>query len=153
MLKFQYFGHLMRRADSLEKTVMLGKIEGRKRRGRQDKIVGWHHQLNGHEFEQAPGYGDGLGSLACYSPWGRKEVDMTERLNNNNIYLGFPGSASGKEPACQCRRHKTRRFDSWVRKIRWSMKQQPTPVFLPGESHGRRRLAGYSLQCHRVEHD
>ena len=83
-LKLQYFGHLIQRAASCEKTVMLGKIEGRKRRGRQDKIVGWHHQLNGHEFEQAPGYGDGLGSLACYSPWGRKEVDMTERLNNNN---------------------------------------------------------------------
>ena len=59
--------------------------------------------MNGHEFEQASGGGDGLGSLACYSPWGRKELDMTERLNNNNIYLGFPGSASGKEPACQCR--------------------------------------------------
>ena len=46
----QYFGHLMLRADSFEKTLMLRKIEGR-RRGRQDKMVGWHHQLNGHEFE------------------------------------------------------------------------------------------------------
>ena len=52
-LKLQYFGHLMRSADSLEKTLMLGKIEGRRRRGRQrmDKMVGWHHRLNGHEFE------------------------------------------------------------------------------------------------------
>ena len=50
-LKLQYFGHLMQRADSLEKTLMLGKIEGRRRRGRQDEIVGWHHCLNGHEFE------------------------------------------------------------------------------------------------------
>ena len=49
-LKLQYFGHLMRRADSLEKTLMLGKIEGRRRRGRQEEMVGWHHQLNGHEF-------------------------------------------------------------------------------------------------------
>ena len=48
-LKLQYFGHLMQRADSFEKTLMLGKIEGRRRRGRQ--MVGWHHQLNGHEFE------------------------------------------------------------------------------------------------------
>ena len=51
-LKFQHFDHLMQRADSLRKTLMLGKIEGRKRRGRQrNEIVGWHHQLNGHEFE------------------------------------------------------------------------------------------------------
>ena len=48
-LKFQYFGHLIQRANSLEKTLMLGKIEGRRRRGRQ-KMIGWHHQLNGHEF-------------------------------------------------------------------------------------------------------
>ena len=47
----------------------------------EDKIIGWHHQLNGHEFEQAPGVGDGQGSLECCSPWGRREVDTTERLN------------------------------------------------------------------------
>ena len=47
----QYFGHLMRRPDSLEKTLMLGKIEGRRRRGMtEDEMVGWHHQLDGHEF-------------------------------------------------------------------------------------------------------
>ena len=51
MLKLQYFGHLMRRTDSFEKTLMLGKIEGGRRRGRQDEMIGWHHQLNGHEFE------------------------------------------------------------------------------------------------------
>ena len=50
-LKFQYFGHLMRRADSFEKTLMLGKIEGRRRRGREDEMVGWHHRLYGDEFE------------------------------------------------------------------------------------------------------
>ena len=63
---------------------MLGKIEGRRSRGRQDEMVGWHHQLDGHEFEQAPGVGEGQGSLVCYSPWGRKESDTTERLKNNN---------------------------------------------------------------------
>ena len=47
-------------------------------------MVGWHHQLNGHEFEQTPGDGEGQGSLECCSPWGRKESDMTELLNNNN---------------------------------------------------------------------
>ena len=50
-LKFEYFGHLMQRTDSLKKTLMLGKIEGRRRRGRQDEMVGWHHRLNGDKFE------------------------------------------------------------------------------------------------------
>ena len=45
----------------------------------EDEMVGWHHQLDGHEFEQAPA--DGQGGLACYSPWGHKESDTTERLN------------------------------------------------------------------------
>ena len=58
-LKLQYFGHLLRRADSLEKTLILGKIEGRRRRGR--KMVGWHHQLNGHEFVK-PGVLQFMGS-------------------------------------------------------------------------------------------
>ena len=50
-LKLQYFGHLMWRAKSLENTLMLGKVEGRRRRGWQDEMVGWHHWLDGHEFE------------------------------------------------------------------------------------------------------
>ena len=48
-----------------------------------EEMVGWHHQGNGHEFEQAPGDGEGQGSLACCSPWGSKESDTTEQLNNN----------------------------------------------------------------------
>jgi len=47
-------------------------------------MVGWHHQHNGHEFKQVPGDGEGQGSLVCCRPWGRKELDMTEQLNNNN---------------------------------------------------------------------
>ena len=47
----------------------------------EDEIVGWHHRLNGHEYEQAPVVGDGKGSLACFGPWGGKESDTTERLN------------------------------------------------------------------------
>ena len=82
-LKLQYFGHLMRRTNSLEKTLVLGKTEGRRRRGRQDEIVERRHRLNRHEFEQAPGNGEGQGSLVCCSPWGCKESDMTEKLNNN----------------------------------------------------------------------
>ena len=80
MPKLQYFGHLMQKTDSMEKTLMLGKIESRRRRGRQ-RMVGWHHWLDGHESEQAPGVGDGQGSLACCSPWGCKESDTAEQLN------------------------------------------------------------------------
>ena len=47
----------------------------------EDEIVGWHHRLSGHEFEQVPGGGNGQESLACYSPWGDKESDMNDRLN------------------------------------------------------------------------
>ena len=81
-LKLQYFGHLIRRTHSLERTLMLGKIEGRRRRGMtEDEMVGWHHRLNGHEFGWTPGVGDGQQGLVCYSPWGRKELDTTEQLN------------------------------------------------------------------------
>ena len=61
-----------------------GKDWRQEKRMTEDKMVGWHHWLDGHEFEQAPGVGDGQGSLACCSPWGHKESDTTERLNNNN---------------------------------------------------------------------
>ena len=78
-LKLQYSGHLMRTADSLEKTLMLGKIEGRRRRGWQrmrvlDSIT---DSMDMNEFEQAPGDCGGQRSLACCSPWGYKGSDMT----------------------------------------------------------------------------
>ena len=61
-----------------------------------------------------------------------------------HIIVGFPGDAYGKEPNCQCRRHKRHGFDPWVRKIPWRRAWKPTLVFLPGESQGHRSLAGYS---------
>ena len=85
-LQLQYFGYLMQRIDSLEKTLMLGKIEGRRRRGLQRKrwldgiMVGRHHWLHGHEFEQTPRDGEEQGNLACCSPWGPKELDTTKWL-------------------------------------------------------------------------
>ena len=80
-LKLQYIVHLMRRTDPLEKTLMFGKLEVRRRRGRQARRVGWHHRLDGHESNQALGVDDGQGGLACCDSWGRKESDMTEQLN------------------------------------------------------------------------
>ena len=76
-LKLQYFGHLMWRTDSLEKILLLGKIEGRRRRWvTEDEMVGWHHRLDGHEFEQA--LGDGRpGALQCMG----SQSDTTEPLN------------------------------------------------------------------------
>ena len=81
-LKLHYFGYLMQRTDSLEKTLMLGKMKS----GREGYDTRWdvwmHHRLNGHEFEWALGVGNVQGSLACYSPWGLKESDTTEWLSN-----------------------------------------------------------------------
>ena len=86
-LKLQYFGHLMRRADSLEKTLMLGKIWGQEEKGMtEDEMAGWHHRLNGREFEWTLGVGDRQGGLACCSPWGRKESDTTKWLNWTELY-------------------------------------------------------------------
>ena len=79
ILKFQlqYFGHLMQRADSLEKTLMLGKIEGRRRRGRE--TMRWLDGITDltDMFEQTQGESEGQGSLACCSSWGLKLSDMT----------------------------------------------------------------------------
>ena len=77
------------------KDLDAGKDWGQEEKGMtEDKMVGWQHQLNGHEFGQAPGVGDGQRSLACCSPWGLKELDMTERLNwltpRNFLYSSPP---------------------------------------------------------------
>ena len=80
-LKLQYFGYLIRR-DDIRKDPDAGKDGRQEEKGTtEDDMVGWHHRLNGHEFEQASGVVDGQKSLACCSPWGCKELDMTEQLN------------------------------------------------------------------------
>ena len=81
-LKLHYFGHLMGRTDSLEKTLMLGKIEGRRRRGRQR--MRWLDGITDSmdmSLSKLREYVMGQGSPACCSPWGHKELDMTEQLN------------------------------------------------------------------------
>ena len=80
-LKLQYFGKLMQRVDSLEKTQVLGEIGGRRRRGQQRMRWLDGHRLEGHGFGWTLGVGDGQGGLECCSSWGRKELDTTERLN------------------------------------------------------------------------
>ena len=77
-LNLHYFGHLMRSADSFEKTLMLGRQE--EKGMTEDEMVRWHHRLNGHEFEWASGVGDGQGGLACCSSWGHR-VGHAEQLN------------------------------------------------------------------------
>ena len=77
MLKLQYFGHLLRKSQLLGKYPDAGKDWGQEKGMTEDEMVGWHHWLDGCEFEQAPGVGEGRGGLACCSPWGCRELDMT----------------------------------------------------------------------------
>ena len=74
-------------------------------------------------------------------------------LAPSKSFRGFQDGTSGKEPTCQSWRHKSCGFEPWVGKIPWRRKQQPTPVFLSGESHGQNSLVGYSLWDHRVGHN
>ena len=87
----------------------------------EDEMVGRHHSLHGHEFEQALGVGEGQGGLAYCSPCSPKESDMTEELNNKQQMRSW----------------------FWVGKISWRGKWQCTPVCLPGESHGQRSIVSY----------
>ena len=78
-LKLQYLDHLMRRVDSLKKTLMLGGIGGRRRRGQQRmRVLDAITDSMDMSLSKLPGIGDGQGGLVCYSPWGCKELDMTE---------------------------------------------------------------------------
>ena len=90
-LKLQYFGHLMQRVDSLEKTLMLGGIGGRRRRGQQDEMAGWHHWLDGRESEWTLGVCDGQGGLVCCDSWGRKVGHdwATDMIWPDKLYLNL----------------------------------------------------------------
>ena len=88
-LKLQYFGHLMHRVDSLENTDA-GRDWGQEEKGTtEDEMAGWHHWLDGPESEWTLGVCDGQGGLACCNSWGRKESDMTERLNWTELLSSF----------------------------------------------------------------
>ena len=142
-LKLQYFGHLMQRADSLEKILILGKIEGKKRRVQQR--IRWLDNItnsvgvNLRKLQERVKDREACLVDAVFSP------DTLMKLGNSKKRVGgFPGGTSGKEPACQCWKYKKHGFDSQVRSIPWRRTWQPTPVFLQGKSHGQRSMAGCS---------
>ena len=131
-LKVQNFGHLMWRADLLDKTLVLEKIEGR-RRGQQkmrwldsitDSMDDWD-SMETHS-SPAPGNVEKQGNLACCSPWGHKESYVTEWLSNNNKFCYRLPWWLSCEICLQCRRP---RFNSWVKKIPWS----PIPFLFMAE--------------------
>ena len=82
-LKLQYFGHWCKELTHWKRPWCWKDRSQEEKATTEDEMVGWHHRLNGHGFEQTPGDGEGQGGLVCCSPWGHKESDMTERLNNN----------------------------------------------------------------------
>ena len=112
--KAQYFSHLMQRTDSLEKTLMLGKIESRRRRQQR---MSWLDgiQLDGIEFEQAPGVDDRQGSLVCCSPMGRKELDTTEWLN----WIGFFHIRTQASLVVQMIKTLPAMWETWVQSLSW----------------------------------
>ena len=150
-LKLQYFGHLMRRVDSLEKTLMLGGIGGRRRRGRPRMrwLDGTTDSMD-VSLSELQEFTPGRPGVLWFVGSQRVGHDWATDLIWSERKFGLPWWLSGKESACWCRR---RRFNPWARKIPGRRKWQCTPVLLSGKSHGQRSLAGHSPWGLRVGHD
>ena len=86
-LKLQSFGHLMQGANSLQKTLMLERLKTKGKGMTEDEMIGWHHCLNGHKFEQTLGGSEEQCSPVCCSPWGHKESDTSYRLTEQQQIL------------------------------------------------------------------
>ena len=104
-LKLQYFGHLIVKNWITGNDPDAGKDCGWEEKGTtEDEMVGWHHQLSGHGFGWTLGVGDGQGGLACCGPWGRKELDTTERLNWTEDLVIWPRTLTSKADECKLTR-------------------------------------------------
>ena len=131
----------------------------------EDEMVGWHHWLNGHEFELTPGVGDGQGGMVCHSPWGHKELDTIEWLNWTDNSVGKESACNAGDPSlipgwgrsdrggivyplqsswaslvAQLVKNPPAMRETWVWSLGWKDPLEkgrlPTPVFWPGEFHG-----------------
>ena len=144
-LKLQYFGHLTRRVDSLEKTLMLGGIGGRRRGGRQRMrwLDGITDSMDLSLSELRELVMNREAWCAAIHGVAKSWTQLSHWTELIHFLLRFPGGTSGKEPACQCRKCKRPGFNPWVGKAPWRRAWQPTPVFLPEESQGQRSLVGY----------
>ena len=122
-LKLQYFGHLMRRVDSLEKTLMLGGIGGRRRRG-QPRMRWLDGITDGCESEWTPGVGDGQGGLGCCDSWGREELDMNEWLHFH-FSLSCIGERNSNPLQYSCLENLMDRGVRWAT-VHWVTKESDT---------------------------
>ena len=132
----------------LGKDLVAGKDWGQEEKGTtEDGMVGWHHQLDGHEFEQTPGVGDGQGSLACCSPWGRKESDTTERLNWTDNYRLNNSDTWALTFVVQLAKV---RGSIWTQAA-WKVQSRPLTIMLP-YPHGLVLSGGRGVQVKKLKH-
>ena len=143
-MKLQYFVHLIRTANTLEKTLLLGKIEGRRRRGwqRMRRVDGITDSMEMNLGKLQEMVRDGEAWCAAVHGVVKSWTWLGDWTTATTLHWGLPRWLSGKEPNCPCKRRRRRGFTPWVGKIPWRRERLPTPVFWPGESHKQRNLAG-----------